>query len=273
MDSTRTIKKLVTLEEQLAALAPLAIAVSGGIDSMLLAYIANRKIGSRAHLYHAQSPAVPGDALYRIKRYASRENWQLTIFNAQDFSDKKYLSNPVNRCYFCKTNLYREIAKLTNHKIATGTNIDDLNDYRPGLIAAEEEKVHHPYVNAGISKDNIRDIAKYLSLNDISDLPASPCLSSRVETGIRIEANKLLVIDEIENSIRKIVTAQNVRLRFRKSGALIEIDKSALITLTNEKKKYLIHLADKKLSQSGYQCSIGIEPYNMGNAFLRNLQQ
>lgn len=262
-------KLLGNLEKRLDEIAPLAIAVSGGIDSMLLAYIANRTLGIKTHMYHAQSPAVPKDAITRIKKYAKQEQWRLTLIDAKEFTDTNYISNPVNRCYFCKSNLYHEIGKLTDSTMASGTNTDDLNDYRPGLIAAKENRVCHPYVDVGISKQNIREIANYFSLFDISDLPASPCLSSRVETGINIDPEKLSIIDEIECTVRKLVSAKNVRFRIMGSGASVEIDKSILMSLTNEIKNNLLLIVDSKLKQGGYQYTLNIAPYNMGSAFRR----
>jgi uncharacterized protein len=273
MNKKDTAILLGSLERRLGEIGPLAVAVSGGIDSMLLAYVANRMAGTRVHMYHAQSPAVPKDALRRIWKYANKEKWQLTVIDAQEFADSNYIRNPVNRCYFCKSNLYHEIGKLTESRIVSGTNTDDLNDYRPGLVAARENRVCHPYVDVGISKQNIRDIANYLSLFDISDLPASPCLSSRVETGISIDAAKLAIIDEIENTIRKMVITRNVRLRFREYGASVEIDEKVLKELTNETKNGLLRVVDKKLKQCGYQCAVNIRPYNMGSAFRRTAVQ
>ncbi len=104
------------MHEELAAvldkLAPAAIAVSGGVDSMTLAVFAHRHLGSdRIQMMHAISPAVPPEATARVRRYAEAEGWRLAVLDAGEFADRDYIANPVNRCYFCKTNLYDAIAE------------------------------------------------------------------------------------------------------------------------------------------------------------------
>ena len=91
-----------------------------------------------------------------------------------------YLANPVDRCFFCKTNLYGCIARLTDAQILSGANLDDLQEYRPGLEAAKCHSVRHPYLEAGIDKRAVRSLARELGLGALSELPAAPCLSSRM---------------------------------------------------------------------------------------------
>ena len=145
------------MHEELAAvlggLAPAAIAVSGGVDSMTLAVFAHRHLGGeQIEIMHAISPAVPPEATARVRRYADAEGWRLVVLDAGEFADRDYIANPTNRCYFCKTNLYDAIAKRSDRRILSGTNTDDLGEYRPGLDAASEHAVLHPYLEAGIDK-------------------------------------------------------------------------------------------------------------------------
>ncbi|MGH8841615.1 MAG: hypothetical protein ACREX1_02915, partial [Advenella sp.] len=104
-----------------------------------------------------------------------QENWKLSIIDANEFSDDRYVSNPVNRCFYCKSNLYSSISNCTKKQIISGTNADDLGEYRPGLQAAKEFSVRHPYVEAGIAKADLRQFASFLGLPEIAALPSSPC--------------------------------------------------------------------------------------------------
>jgi uncharacterized protein len=167
--------------------ARVAIAVSGGVDSMTLAHIAARDSRTAATMYHAASPAVPVSARERVEAHAARHGWQLVVVDAQELADSRYRANPIDRCYYCKTNLYDRIAGVTSDTIASGTNCDDLSDFRPGLRAAREHDVVHPYVEAGATKRDIYELAQALGLTDVARLPAQPCLASRVETGIAID--------------------------------------------------------------------------------------
>ena len=103
-------------------------------------------------MVHARSPAVPLAATQRVRELAAQEGWNLEEINAGEFVDRDYRTNPYNRCYFCKSSLYRSIRALTERRIASGANVDDLSDYRPGLQAAAEQNVVHPFIDAGIDK-------------------------------------------------------------------------------------------------------------------------
>ena len=129
-----------------------AVAVSGGVDSMTLALLAGRRLGADCAMFHAVSPAVPAEATARVQEYAVREGWRLTVLDAGEFDDPAYRANPANRCFYCKTNLYGALAARTDATLLSGTNLDDLGDWRPGLKAAEVHGVRHPFVEAGIDK-------------------------------------------------------------------------------------------------------------------------
>ena len=110
----------------------IAIAVSGGVDSLTLAAFAHRKRGLSAVMIHAVSPAVPLEPTERVRALAAAEGWTTIVTGTGEFDDARYRDNPANRCYFCKTNLYDRIRALTPHAIASGANLDDLGDHRPG---------------------------------------------------------------------------------------------------------------------------------------------
>ncbi|WP_202964912.1 ATP-dependent sacrificial sulfur transferase LarE, partial [Inquilinus limosus] len=219
------------LEGVLDGLGPIAVAVSGGVDSMTLAVLAHRRRPEAVTMVHAVSPAVPPLATARVRDWAGREGWALTVLDAGEFADPRYRENPVNRCYFCKTNLYGAIAGRVAGTIVSGTNLDDLGEYRPGLDAAREHGVHHPYVEAGIGKAGLRALARDLGLGDLAELPSSPCLSSRVETLIPIEPEMLRTIDAVEQLVASRLKPRTVRCRVRAAGLVVELDPGSLAGL------------------------------------------
>lgn len=253
-----------TLAAVLRDMAPVTIAVSGGVDSLTLAAFAVREIGKGAEMLHASSPAVPAAATARLKVLAAVEGWALRIVDAGEFSDEAYLSNPSNRCFFCKTNLYGTMSRLARGQLASGTNLDDLDDWRPGLAAARDHAVRHPFVEAEFAKPDVRALARELGLDDVAELPASPCLSSRMETGLRIEPELLALVDRLESEVRSRFAVDTVRFRIRREGAELEIDPGFLSAATGE---VVAALAAEARRISGRP--VAVVPYARGSAFLR----
>jgi len=264
---------MTTLEAILAELPDLAIAVSGGVDSMTLAHAAHRASSRAAHsathpagvpgllVVHALSPAVPEEATARVREHASRFGWRLTEVDAGEFADPQYRANPVNRCYFCKTNLYARIARVTAGPIASGANLDDLGDYRPGLIAAAEHRVRHPFVEAGMDKEAVRALARDFDLADVAELPAQPCLSSRVETGIAISARDLAFVARLESALAPHVPAgTDLRCRVTHGGIVVEAPDpdEAMRRIAGE------------LCAGERRRFLGFRPYRRGSAFLHD---
>lgn len=255
------------LEECLASLGDVSIAVSGGIDSLTLAVIATRLLGpARVNIIHAVSAAVPGEATERVRMLAGSEGFDLEIIDAGEFSDPDYLRNPVNRCFFCKGNLYGAIAARSSRQLLSGTNLDDLGEYRPGLEAAKNFSVRHPFVEAGIGKQGVRQLARDAGLGALSELPASPCLSSRIETTIAIEPEMLAAVHRIETFLTETLRPQTVRCRIRRSGIAIELDRDALALATamNDVGNDL-----RGMLPSAYRNGpLTFEPYRNGSAFV-----
>lgn len=271
MSNEKVLEKIEALKNFIKTIEPIAIAVSGGIDSMVLAFVAHRYF-KNVKIFHAISPAVPIQGTERVKKYAKKENWDLKTVQPGEFEDDNYVSNPANRCYYCKDNLYKKMIKHINSMegftLVSGTNYDDLSDYRPGLNAASENSVIHPFVEAKINKSMIRKIARYFTLNDLSELPASPCLSSRIETGINIDKSLLPLVNETELYLDKLLKPKTVRCRMRKAGIFIELDEKTLEFLSTSKKSEIQSNIKKRFFHD-YNYDIHFAKYKMGSAFIR----
>jgi uncharacterized protein len=252
------------LKEVLLSHARLAIAVSGGVDSLTLATVAHRVLPVAPVMVHAISPAVPLAATARVREMSEREGWNLREINAGEFADPNYRANPYNRCYFCKSNLYRSIRAITERRIASGANLDDLSDYRPGLQAASEQDVVHPFVDAGIDKATIRQIARAHQLHHYSELPAQPCLASRVETGLPIRAGDLKFIDELECALKRTLgELSTVRVRIRNPGVYVELGK-----LPDQHTAPIMEQTARRFCEEAGYKFIAITAYRQGSAFV-----
>ena len=262
---------LERLEAILRALDRAAVAVSGGVDSLTLARIAHDALGNNVTMYHAVSPAVPAEATQRVRALAQQYGWRLEVINAGEFDSEDYMRNPVNRCFFCKTSLYdaiSAIAEQTNAQILSGTNTDDLGEYRPGLEAAKQHDVRHPFVEAGISKADVRALARQLGMDDVAELPAAPCLSSRVETGIAIDSETLKAIHATEKLVGAALKPNTVRCRVRATGVVIELDDVTLSVLSDTVRDDLTSNIRNVFARDSLEISISFAPYRTGSAFL-----
>lgn len=260
-------EKRQRLETILSDIGPASIAVSGGVDSMTLAVLAHRIDSGNFAMVHAISPAVPPGATERVRDWAAREAWRLTALDAGEFDDPDYRRNPVNRCFFCKRSLYSAIASRIGGTIASGTNEDDLGDYRPGLDAARSFNVRHPYVEAEIQKAGVRALARELGLGGLAELPASPCLSSRIETTIPIDPEALRLVHQVEQLVSDRLRPQIVRCRVRSTGLVIELD-DASFKRFRETKSDLSNEVEGLLKAANRASSIAFAPYRMGSAFV-----
>lgn len=250
---------LSALSELIDTMADLTIAVSGGVDSLTLATAMGRRRRGLL-VVHSVSPAVPPDATERVRIHAGREGWTLREMDTGEFGDADYLRNPVNRCYFCKSNLYARIRSVTEGPVASGTNLDDLEDFRPGLTAAAEQGVIHPFVDVGMRKSDVRALAQHLGLPRIAKLPAQPCLSSRVETGIAIRRADLEFVNRVETLVRTVAGPGDVRCRITHDGVRLEFDGRETASLND------LVAAECAREDRPF---LGIGRYRMGSAFLR----
>ncbi len=247
--------------------ATLAVAVSGGVDSMTLAHFAQHETATRVVMVHAASPAVPAHASARVRDHAARFGWDLIVTDAGEFADPRYRANPVDRCYFCKTNLYDRIRVLTEAPIASGANLDDLDDYRPGLIAAKERDGVHPFIEAGFAKSAVRALARFMVLGDLAELPAQPCLSSRIQTAIEVREADLAFVDAVEQEVGELLPpATTIRCRITRDGVVLELGPVAM-----EAKDVLERRVAERCRGVG-MTFVGIKDYERGSAFVRALR-
>jgi TIGR00268 family protein len=218
-------EKLQQLQALFQEMERALIAYSGGIDSTLVAKIAYNVLGDQALAVTAVSPSLLPEDLEDARIQAAEIGIQHQEIQTQEMANPNYTSNPVNRCYFCKSELHDSLKPLAQNwgylYIVDGVNADDLRDYRPGIQAAKERGVRSPLAELGVSKTQVREIAKYLGLK-AWDKPAQPCLSSRFPYTEEITIAKLQRVGRAEVYLRKLGW-KNLRVRSEGDTARIEL--------------------------------------------------
>jgi len=212
-------------------------AFSGGVDSALVIYLARQHLGKdRAIACISDSPSLKRSDLEEAKAFCQQHDIRLEVITTQEIDDEAYFSNPVNRCYACKSHLYQDLGELLEKRpgfvALNGTNSDDLGDYRPGLKAAQQHEVRSPLSECGIDKSSVRRLAKYLGLSNW-DKPASPCLSSRIPYGQPVTREKLRQIEDAENVLKQY-GFQEARVRHFGEEARIEVPTLQLESLQQD---------------------------------------
>ena len=201
------------------------MAFSGGVDSSYLAYAAHEALGERALAVTAVSPSYPLHHREMAESVIARFALSHRFVDTAEMQNPAYRRNDGERCYHCKSELFRVLADLREElgfaAVAYGVNTDDLGDYRPGHRAADERAVHSPFLNAALSKQEIRALSREVGL-PTADLPASACLSSRLPYGQAVTPENLRQIEEGEARLRDLGFAQ-LRLRHHGDTARIEI--------------------------------------------------
>jgi pyridinium-3,5-biscarboxylic acid mononucleotide sulfurtransferase len=271
VETDTVIRRLRELEALLSSIGErheIGVAVSGGVDSLTLAAAAHALLGSRVSMYHAQSPAVPFEASARVEAMAAARGWRLKVFDAGEFARAEYLANPVDRCFHCKTSLYGAMRARSAAQLVSGTNLDDLGEYRPGLRAAGEHGVRHPYVEIGAGKETVRAMARALGLGGVAELPAAPCLASRIETGIAIDGAMLALVHASERLVGAAVAARTVRCRVRAAGVVLELDAATLDGIEPQRRAELAGEVGGLFARAGLARTVSFAPYRNGSAFL-----
>jgi uncharacterized protein len=201
------------------------IAYSGGVDSALIAKVAQDVLGDRVLAITAMSPSLLSEELVEAEEQAASMGISHEIVETQEMENPNYTSNPINRCYFCKSELHDTLKPLALERgypyVVDGVNADDLRDYRPGIQAAKERGVRSPLAEVGFSKLEVRELSKQLGLS-WWDKPAQPCLSSRFPYGEEITLEKLQRVGRAEIYLRKL-GYRNLRVRSEGQTARIEL--------------------------------------------------
>jgi uncharacterized protein len=198
------------------------VAYSGGVDSVFLAYVARQVLGDKALAAIADSPSLPRRELEEALALGRQFKFPVKVIRTREFQNSDYLANPQNRCYFCKYELFTELAPLAKAGgfavIAYGENASDTGDFRPGAQAAAEFKVCAPLKEAGLTKADIRELSAGLGL-PTADKPQMACLSSRIPYGENVTEEKLRMIEQAENVLRDL-GFYDVRVRHHELPAL-----------------------------------------------------
>jgi uncharacterized protein len=217
-------EKYAVLRERLKSYGSCLVAYSGGVDSVFLAWVANDLLGRRALAAIADSPSLPRRELAEALALGERYGFPVRVVKTGEFDNPQYLANPNNRCYFCKFELFTELAPLAKAGhfavIAYGENASDVGDHRPGAQAAAEFQVRAPLKEAGLTKEEIRALSARLGL-PTADKPQMACLSSRLPYGEPVTPEKLRMIEEAEYVLRDL-GFHDVRVRHHELKPLSE---------------------------------------------------
>jgi uncharacterized protein len=199
--------KLEKLRALLKSCGSCLVAYSGGVDSVFLAHVAHEVLGERALAAIADSPSLPRRELQEALDIAAKFSFSVRILRTREFDNANYTTNPANRCYFCKHELFEELTPLARAEnfavIAYGENASDIGDFRPGAQAAAEFQVRAPLKEVGLTKAEIRELSAQLGL-PTADKPQMACLSSRVPYGETVTPAKLRMIELAEYALRDL---------------------------------------------------------------------
>lgn len=239
---SNTSEKLSLLEIWFSKRKGSLVAFSGGIDSTLVLYLA-RKFQGRENAFGviSNSESLKNKDFIQAQSFCNEFDIHLKVIKTNELSDLRYSENPVNRCFYCKDHLFHDLQELkkefTGFEILSGTNFDDLGDYRPGIDAAKKNEVLSPLVDCKITKEEIREIARHFGLPNWNK-PASPCLSSRIPYNQAVTITKLKQIEAAEDLLNRY-GFEDVRVRHYETYGKVEVQKADLEKLLAMKDQVL----------------------------------
>jgi pyridinium-3,5-biscarboxylic acid mononucleotide sulfurtransferase len=257
--------KEARLRTLLNDLPSIIVAYSGGVDSAYLAYAATAALGSRALCVTADSPSYPDRHRQIALSLARQFGFQHKVIHTAELERAEYRANPANRCYYCKQELYSHLSALARDRgipvIADGSNADDRGDYRPGRQAARELGVRSPLDEAGLTKDEIRELSRRAGLPTWNE-PASACLSSRIPYFSEVTDEKLRMIEQAEAALRDF-GFRICRVRHHDALARIELGQDEIARALAPE---MADAIDRALRAIGYQyVTIDVRGYRLGS--------
>ena len=224
--NTHTKNKLKDLERLLVDLDSVAIAFSGGTDSTLLLRVAKKVVGDSLLAITAVSDTLPAAELIGAQTLARELNVEHILISTDEVDDSDYRANTPDRCYFCRRIVFKALISYANARgfrwLLDGSNADDLQDHRPGRLAAKEYNVQSPLQEVGLTKEEIRQLARHLDLPNW-DKPAAPCLATRIPYGTPVTRDNLSQVRRAEEAL-KALGISPVRVRHHDSVARIEVN-------------------------------------------------